>query len=216
TVDSKGTVYAGGRQQIVAYTPRYARSSIHPRTRITSVHVFGNPIEMAPHSQLRPEQNFISFHYIGLWYTAPGSVKYLYKLEGYDLEWKESRDMIASYSNLRPGTYTFYVKASENNFFLDEPTASYTITILQPFWQRPWFILLALGASGGLLYGFVKNREARSERQASLKREMIESQLATLKAQINPHFLFNSFNTLITIIDENTENPRVAIEYVEK
>src|SRR5690606_14878637 len=57
TVDSKGTVYAGGRQQIVAYTPRYARSSIHPRTRITSVHVFGNPIEMAPHSQLRPEQN---------------------------------------------------------------------------------------------------------------------------------------------------------------
>ena len=45
---------------------------------------------------------------------------------------------------------------------------------------------------------------------------MIESQLQALKAQINPHFLFNSFNTLITIIDENSENPDVAIEYVEK
>ncbi|MBK9103410.1 MAG: histidine kinase [Saprospiraceae bacterium] len=45
---------------------------------------------------------------------------------------------------------------------------------------------------------------------------MIESQLAALKAQINPHFLFNSFNTLITIIDENAMQPEVAIEYVEK
>lgn len=45
---------------------------------------------------------------------------------------------------------------------------------------------------------------------------MIESQLSALKAQINPHFLFNSFNTLITIIDENAMKPEVAIEYVEK
>ncbi|MDX1913315.1 MAG: sensor histidine kinase, partial [Saprospiraceae bacterium] len=40
----------------------------------------------------------------------------------------------------------------------------------------------------------------------------VESQFEALKSQINPHFLFNSFNTLITIIEEN---PRVAVEYVE-
>jgi LytS/YehU family sensor histidine kinase len=45
---------------------------------------------------------------------------------------------------------------------------------------------------------------------------MAEAQLAALKAQINPHFLFNSFNTLITLIDEHADDPRVAIEYVEK
>jgi len=39
-----------------------------------------------------------------------------------------------------------------------------------------------------------------------------EAELHALKSQINPHFLFNSFNTLITIIEEN---PRVAVEYVE-
>jgi LytS/YehU family sensor histidine kinase len=38
------------------------------------------------------------------------------------------------------------------------------------------------------------------------------SQFAALKSQINPHFLFNSFNTLITIIEEN---PKIAVEYVE-
>ena len=58
----------------------------------------------------------------------------------------------------------------------------------------------------------VRSREARFRREAQLKRERVESQFEALKSQINPHFLFNSFNTLITIIEEN---PRVAVEYVE-
>jgi len=74
--------------------------------------------------------------------------------------------------------------------------------------------MIILGIS--LMRWWIKSREKRSERQALLKKEMVESQLSALKAQINPHFLFNSFNTLITIIDENARNPDVAIEYVEK
>jgi LytS/YehU family sensor histidine kinase len=38
-----------------------------------------------------------------------------------------------------------------------------------------------------------------------LKRENIQSQYETLKNQVNPHFLFNSLNTLITLIPENTQ-----------
>ena len=60
--------------------------------------------------------------------------------------------------------------------------------------------------------GFIRLREARLKREAQLKRETVESQFATLKSQINPHFLFNSFNTLITIIEEN---PTLAVAYVE-
>ncbi|MFZ4475809.1 MAG: sensor histidine kinase [Saprospiraceae bacterium] len=41
---------------------------------------------------------------------------------------------------------------------------------------------------------------------------MVESQFSALKSQISPHFLFNSFNTLITIIEEN---PVMAVSYVE-
>ena len=51
------------------------------------------------------------------------------------------------------------------------------------------------------------------QREASLVREKLESQFEALKSQINPHFLFNNFNTLITIIEEN---PTIAVEYVEK
>ena len=46
-----------------------------------------------------------------------------------------------------------------------------------------------------------------------LRSEKIQFQFEVLRNQINPHFLFNSFNTLISIIDDD---PKVAIEYVEQ
>lgn len=45
-----------------------------------------------------------------------------------------------------------------------------------------------------------------------LKTENIKSQLETLKSQINPHFLFNSLNTLISVVDTN---PTIAKDYIQ-
>ncbi len=214
--NSKGDVYVSGRDRILKYYATGRELSIHPRTQLTSVSAFDQQIDFKTDHTFAYDENYISFNYVGLWYTSPKSVKYRYKLEGYDLQWKESRDNVASYSSLPPGPYTFSVKASENKFFLDEPIASYSFVIAKPFWLTYWFLGSVLILIGAIFYFIVKAREKRSERQAFLQRDMIESQLQALKAQINPHFLFNSFNTLITIIDENTQKPEVAIEYVEK
>ncbi len=215
-VNSKGHVYTSGQNKIFKYHSPNNKLSIHPRTQLTAVSVFDKEIDFTTVNHFLYGQNYISFSYVGLWYTSPSAVKYLYKLDGYDLQWKESKDNAATYSNLAPGDYTFSVKASENNFFLDEPIASYSFSIAKPFWREYWFIGLMTLFSVAALYWLVKSRERRSGRQALLKKDMIESQLSALKAQINPHFLFNSFNTLITIIDENPMKPEVGVEYVEK
>ncbi len=215
-VNIRGDVYTCGRNAIYKYYAPAHRLSIHPRTQIIDVSVFNTSVDFNAVHEFGHNENYIAFKYVGLWYTAPADVTYLYKLEGYDLQWKESKDQSASYSNLPYGNYRFMVKASENNFFLDEPLATYTFTIRKPFWKEIWFITLALLAAAGILYSWVKYRERVSGRQTMIKKDMIESQLSALKAQINPHFLFNSFNTLITIIDENAMKPEVAIEYVEK
>ncbi|HUR31013.1 MAG TPA: histidine kinase, partial [Saprospiraceae bacterium] len=214
--NSKGHVYVSGPNQIIKYYSTNKRLSIDPRTQITNVSVYEQPIDFSTQHHFAYNENYISFDYVGLWYSSPKSVNYLYKLDGYDRQWKESRDNAASYSSLPAGDYTFYVRASENKFFLDEPLASYSFSIGKPFWLEYWFMAAVILLSGFLLYWIVKSRERRSERQAVLKKEMIETQFQALKAQINPHFLFNSFNTLITIIDENTREPGIAIEYVEK
>ncbi|MHC1705226.1 MAG: sensor histidine kinase [Tenuifilaceae bacterium] len=59
---------------------------------------------------------------------------------------------------------------------------------------------------------FMKWKETlfRSEK---LEKENIRSQYETLKSQINPHFLFNNLNTLASLIEEN---PKIAVDYVQK
>ncbi|HZV69122.1 MAG TPA: two-component regulator propeller domain-containing protein [Saprospiraceae bacterium] len=214
--DTKGNVFIGGKNRIMKYYAADHEFTIDPRTQITQVRVNQQPIDFTDEHVFSFHENYFSFEYVGLWYTAPYAVTYNYKLIGYDREAKISKDNIASYSSLPPGDYTFLVKASENKSFFDEPVASYSFTIAKPFWWQLWFIGTILFLAVGIFYWLDRMRSRRVQRQALLKKEMIESQLQALKAQINPHFLFNSFNTLITIIDENTLRPAIAIEYVEK
>ena len=59
---------------------------------------------------------------------------------------------------------------------------------------------------------FKEWKEAVIEKE-SLRKESIESQYQALKNQVNPHFLFNSLNTLASIIPED---PNLSVEFVQK
>lgn len=62
------------------------------------------------------------------------------------------------------------------------------------------------------IYYFVKSQSIEKEKNA-LERVTAEHRLDTLKSQVNPHFLFNSLNTLVTIIPEE---PKLAINFVQQ
>lgn len=210
--DRMGNVWLGTRSGIIRVATYDEVFLDDPQPGITSVSVLMQSIDLLQQHAFAHDQNYFVFNFTGLWYTQPESVRYRYILEGFDPDWIISKDHLASYPNLPPGRYTFRMQTSEHGNFDQAPETSWTFTISRPFWAEWWFILLALLLAGLLFYGFVKVRETRLQEQAQLKRENVESQFAALKSQINPHFLFNSFNTLITIIEEN---PKVAVEYVE-
>jgi len=62
------------------------------------------------------------------------------------------------------------------------------------------------------IYYFNKSRLIEIEKN-KLEKISVEHQLSTLKNQVNPHFLFNSLNTLVSIIPEE---PNLAITFVRK
>ncbi len=62
------------------------------------------------------------------------------------------------------------------------------------------------------IYYFNKSRLTEIEKN-KLERITAEQKLSTLKNQVNPHFLFNSLNTLVSIIPEE---PNLAINFVQK
>lgn len=211
--DKHDNIWIGCKNGIIKYIPLNEELEIHPRTRLNNVSIFLNPIDFRSNTTFNYNQNNLVFDYLGLWYTDPTTVKYRYQLVGYDHDWITSKDRKVTYSNLDPGTYSFNVTSTENDAWLDEPIISYSFEVLPPIWERYWFILLCVLTGSGIFFWYQKTRDARLQRVSLLEKEKAESNFAALKAQINPHFLFNNFNTLITAIEEDQ---KMAVEYVEK
>ena len=211
--DGKGNVWIGMPGHLIRFTTLEQPLRIHPETRLEKVSVMLAPVNWWEKSEFGHRENFLAFDFVGIWLTDPESVTYRYKLEGYDQDWNYARDRRKTYSHLPPGNYAFHLSSSENGAWLDEPIMSYHFKIRAPLWQRPWFMALSIIGLAALSYYLIKNRETRMRRIEKLKRDSIRSQYETLKSQINPHFLFNSFNTLLAFIEED---PALAAEYVEK
>ena len=211
--DRNGNIWIGARGKIIRYSTLNETLEIHPRTQIERVNIVFEPIDYREVNSFTHKQNDLVFDYIGLWYSDPEKVEYRYQLEGYNPDWIYSKDQKAHYSDLRPGNYIFKVTSTENGAFDNEPIATYEFKIKAPFWQQIWFLILIGLLLLGLIYAWTKWKSQRMQREADLQKERVESQLEVLKSQINPHFLFNSFNTLISLIEDE---PELATEYVEK
>jgi ligand-binding sensor domain-containing protein len=211
--DADGHILLGTREGVLQISATQTAFSHDPLTRISQVSVFLQNIDFQQKKQFAHNENYFVFEFQGIWMTAPDWVRYRYRLDGFDRDWNNTRDHLASYPNLPPGSYVFRVQATEHLDFEGVPEVTYTFVIHPPFWLTWWFGCVCLLLLGGLMYGYIRLRERRLQREAVLRRERVEAQFEVLKSQINPHFLFNTFNTLTAVIEEN---PRAAVEYVEQ
>ncbi len=200
-------------QGLMLYQPIPSGYLLRPQPVIEHISVYLTPIDTSLLEALSYNQNHVSFSFRGLWFTSPSELKYQYKLEGYDLGWITTGDHTVSFPQLRPGNYTFKLKASLASNGMSSDILSVPFTIRQPFWLQRWFILIAAAFLVISLVGFIRFREKRIQEKQVWEKEKIEYQFETLKSQINPHFLFNSFNTLISVIEKNQD---MAVEYVEQ
>lgn len=208
-----GIFWIGGQNILVYYLGNQKTDQHFPNLVIDRINLFDKLVDLTSGKEFNYRENYLQFNYTGIWYAASENINYQYQLEGYDLAWKDTRDQSVSYSNLGPGAYTFRVRCLMKNQPLLQSEVSYSFTIALPYWRKAWFIALVVILSAMIIYSYQKYREKQISRQASFERERIESQYEVLKAQINPHFLFNSFNTLANIVEEDKDT---AVEYIEK
>jgi ligand-binding sensor domain-containing protein/signal transduction histidine kinase len=113
------------------------------------------------------DNNYLTFHFIGITMHQSDKVKYRYFLEGNDRNWSSlSGNNRASYSNLSPGNYTFKVKAlSSIGEWSNEYV--YTFTIRSPWWTAWWayFIYAVLFASVLRAYIVFRSRQLLKKNQ---------------------------------------------------
>ncbi len=167
---------------------------------------------------LRHDQNFFTIRFAALAFANPAKNTYAYRLEGIDADWVNAGTRCeASYTNLPPGRYTFWVKAANEDGVWAAKPVSLAIEILPAWWQTWEFKLLVALAVLAVLAAFIvqyiarlrAKAEARQKSaalqkvQAEFRQRLAETEMAALRAQMNPHFLFNVMNSINRYLLEN-------------
>lgn len=113
------------------------------------------------------------FHFAGLSYLYPKSVKFKYKLEGVDDDWVDAGTRrIAYYTNISPGSYTFRVMACNNDGVWNETGATLEFYYSPYFYQTYWFMALVIIGVGYLIYRLYDNRmKTMKKREQELKQQ---------------------------------------------
>lgn len=150
------TVSFGSRGVIYNIDPgKITKNGAAPDVLITGLRVFDKDYDINASAtvQLDYNQNYFTFDYLALNYTQSHLNKYAYKMVGLDKKWNYvgSRRYV-SYANLDEGSYTFLVKACNNDGVWNNKPAKFTLIILPPFWHRWWFFLLAFAITTGAVY----------------------------------------------------------------
>ncbi|MEO0404051.1 MAG: histidine kinase, partial [Bacteroidota bacterium] len=136
-----------------------------------------------------------------------GETEVLYRLIGASDEWKKQRadQFKLELNGLIPGRYSLEVKTLYRGVETNHSKTEFRI--LPPVYLRWWFLLLASLFIIGITWFLIKRRIKRIERDAAmavlqerLKQNGLELNLKVLRAQMNPHFIFNSINSIQDLI----------------
>ncbi|MEO6667878.1 MAG: two-component regulator propeller domain-containing protein [Ferruginibacter sp.] len=105
--------------------------------------VINGNIAYSKQISLRHDQNIFSISFSSMDFRNKKGKLYSYYLEGFDKDWTEpSPQHSVTYTNLNPGSYTFYVRGSNTDGKWNEKGNSIHIVIV-PAWYQTWFFKIA-------------------------------------------------------------------------
>lgn len=223
-----GEIFIGGMNGFNAFIPEKVLTNTYiPPVVISSVKINDrsdyNTIENGDTLYLSFDNSFFSIQFSALDFSNPSKNKYSYILEGYDDKWlyTDAYKNFCEYTQVNPGIYTFRVKGSNGDAVWNNTGMFFTIIVSTPWYQTWWFIFITVIIIGSiityLVYMRMKNIQIKHEGEKQIleiEKQMFSLEQTALRLQMNPHFIFNSLNSIQSFVIANDTDK--AIHYLAK
>lgn len=175
-----GELFFGGHKGYNSFSPdKMELLSQEINFQITDIKVFNHSFSSLPADlqqrissvmptytnriELPYTYNNFSIEFAALTYKSPELNRYAYRLVNFDHDWQytDADRRFAYYNNLPSGTYTFQLKATNENGVWSGHIRELTVVVLPPFWATWWAYLLyavLILVIGFFFYRMTKNR----------------------------------------------------------
>lgn len=218
--DENSNIWFGTVNGLVKYSPKeFKHNDNHSKTTISKIQIGYTDTILHQGEKLPASLNNISFFVDGISLTNPKNVRYTYKLEGFDKEYTPTTEnSFIKYDNLPSGKYVFKVKSCNSEGMWNIEPTTFAFEILTPYYKTWWFILLGISSVLAVIYFTfqyrLKKEKRKQQRKFEQQIEISKSELKALRAQMNPHFVFNSLNSIQHyILNSKSEE---AVKYLNK
>lgn len=180
-----------------------------PALRMNSILVNGVTLPDSERElQLSHDQNTLKITFDVLTFKQAGQEPLVaYYVAGLDTSIHFVREKFVGLSNLAPGMYRLYAYAINNDGVLNIAPLMLAVTVAAPWWRHPLALVLGAAALLAILFLSVKkviDRVRRKEREkARIGKMLTEFHMSALRAQMNPHFIFNCINSIQRFVITN-------------
>lgn len=214
-VTPDGEVFLGGIQGMISFREKSLNFTPKPY-RISFSRLIVNGKEVIPGDAtgiltqslsyskeitLNADQSMFSIEYATSNFIPANREEIYYRLEGFSNSWNKTyrQQMLITYTNLNPGTYTLVIKAHRD----DIKECKLIIHILPPWYETWWAFTLYIIIIGSLFWYFIRNYKARVRLRESLKYEQKHNLDIEMLNQSKLRFFTNishEFRTPLTLI----------------
>lgn len=190
---------------------------------ITEVTVNETPRSLRALSKLDHDENNINFTFNSNGFKASEYVEYQYQINNEEGSWRRVPygTTQLQFASLSPGDYSFKLRGKNNRSTGYKYLKPVRFTILPPFWQSYWFYALIVLLIIVLTYLIFKRQQEKKNKKRiqEMDKLLMEKKIASLKlenirSQMNPHFVFNSLNSIQDFIVSNERE--LASDYLVK
>jgi ligand-binding sensor domain-containing protein len=212
-------LWLGGAHGLVALPERSRIPSEYKE--FTIIHKFSVNNQNHPPgavNDLEPHENNLLFTFAKEGLVGQKQGGFEYKIEGVNTEWQYLPNSELQLYLPQPGFYKLLVRAATVPGIRASNIASIAFTIRTPWYKTWWFyttvLLSIIGVTALGVYYWQQMKNKALEKERNLQEKMAELQQQALRAQLNPHFIFNALNSISQFISANEE--RQALHYLSR
>ncbi len=167
---------------------------------VNNRHTFFHP---ADELRLKPAENNLSLHFTIIDFEQSDNYEFAYKLNDSDNWISLGQQRNINLTGLSSGHYSIQLRA--NNKTGIHTQGEFKFSIAPPFWQTSWFLISCSLLVAGSLYYLYRTRIKQIRKRANIDKQLSQAEMKALHAQMNPHFIFNSLNSIREMILNNED-----------